>query len=61
MGHLTHIANNVVDSMEKGPNADRLKELYKGKSTVVFPVINIHVERVGMINNSFLSSRFVFQ
>ena len=31
MGHLTHIANHVVEQMDKGTNADRIKEAFQGK------------------------------
>ena len=33
MGHLIKISSDVTESMDKGNNAERLKELYQGEST----------------------------
>ena len=30
MGHLTHIANQLTEQMEKGANVDRIKEAFQG-------------------------------
>ena len=34
MGHLTHIANHVVEQMDKGTNADRIKEAFQGETSI---------------------------
>ncbi len=35
MGHLTRIANHVVEHMEKGSNADRIKDIFQGTGSPV--------------------------
>ena len=30
MGHLTHVANQLTEQMEKGTNVDRIKEAFQG-------------------------------
>lgn len=39
MGHLTGIANDVVQSMEKGPAQDQLTQLINGKALYVWLLI----------------------
>ena len=34
MGHLTKIANHITHFIDKGNNADRIKEIIKGKSLI---------------------------
>ena len=34
MGHLIKLSNDVTEAMEKGNNAERLKELYQGELTL---------------------------
>ena len=35
MGHLIKISSDVTESMEKGNNAEKLKELYQGELKVL--------------------------
>ena len=36
MGHLTKIANTINEHREKGPNSDRIKELFQGEGFCLF-------------------------
>ena len=39
MGHLIKLSNDVTEAMEKGNNAERLKELYQGELTLPHEVL----------------------
>lgn len=36
MGHLTNVANSIVQSMEKGKNKAALETIFTGESLMVF-------------------------
>ena len=43
MGHLTRIANHLVDNMEKGQNSERIKEIFQGKCSAQFVDVNLSI------------------